>query len=224
MDSMETMELSDGAPRFMEEMVEVEEAGKLRQKGYSFTDISEKMEVSPARAKELVDEYAKYIKYTAEQDPYFLEKTQMNTLAMLSELEDISKEAWESVEIATQHGMVSARTQAIKLALEVLTKKSQLFQLTGTQGTDSDYIARMQKAELVNQVVTKIVREVVSECERCSELSRVHLAEAFEIMSEDQDVTDAEIVDEDSAPANTQNFDENETENSDESVDENGDE
>jgi hypothetical protein len=221
---MSEIVLPDDTPRFIEEMADVEEAGKLRQKGYSFTDISDKMECSPARAKELVDEYRKYIKYSAEQDPYFLEKTQLNTLSMLSELEDISKEAWESVEIATQHGMVSARTQAIKLALEILSKKSQLFQLTGQQGTDTDYIARMQKAELVNQVVTKIIREIVAECPRCSELSRVQLAEAFEIMSEDENVEDAVVVDEDFTPADTQKSDENEPENSDENVDENGDE
>lgn len=207
MEDMEAMELSDGPPRFITEMADAEEAGKLRQKGYNYTDISDKMEITPARAKELADEYAKYLKYTAEQDPYFLERVQLNTLNMLSELEDLSKESWETVEIATQHGMVGARTQALKLVGDVIGKKSQLYQLTGQQGSDAEYIQRMQKAEMVNQIVTKVVREVVSECPRCSELSRVQLAEAFELIEEDM--------------PDEENSDENETENSDENGDEN---
>jgi predicted transcriptional regulator len=167
-----------------------EEAGILSIKGYKNSEIAELLDITPRKAKEYIVEYYKIIQQQAEVDPYFLEKIQYNTVKALTELDQISKEAWETVTIATDNAMVTARVHALKLALEVATKKAQLHQLLGTQKADSDYIVRTQKAEVVNQLLSQILKEVVSGCDRCRELARIKLAEAFSLM----DTVDAEAT------------------------------
>ena len=80
--------------------------------------------------------------------------------------------------------MVPARIQAIKLAAEVATKKAQLHKLMGGNQTDAQYIARMQKAENVNQILSKILRDVISKHPQIAEEVRKELEIAFEIMSD----------------------------------------
>jgi len=102
--------------------------------------------------------------------------------------------------------MVSARNQALKLCLDIATKKAQLHQLMGTAKTDGEYIARMQKAETVNQIISKVIRDIVANCEECKEKARPMLREAFSMMNdegfespkqaeESLDFEDAEIID-----------------------------
>jgi predicted transcriptional regulator len=177
-----------------EELRLVEEAGSLSIKGYNYSNIAEVLEISPYKAKQYVQEYFRIINNQAEEDPYFLERVQQNTLRFLNELDEISKEAWETVNVATDNGMVTARTQALKLALDVTTKKAQLYQLMGGSKPDAEYIARMQKAESVNQILSEVLRDVVSDCERCRDMARIKLAEAFSLMENVQaeDVEDVE--------------------------------
>ena len=97
--------------------------------------------------------------------------------------------------IATDHGMISARVQALKLAMEVASKKAQLHHLLGGNNADAEYVARMQRAESVNQILSKILRETISKFPEIAEEVRNELAMAFELMeSPDMDVVDAEIV------------------------------
>lgn len=185
-----------------EELRLVEEAGTLSIKGYNYSNIAELLDITPYKAKQYVQEYFRIIKNEAEEDPYFLERVQQNTLRFLNELDEISKEAWETVNVATDNGMITARTQALKLALEVTTKKAQLHQLMGGSKPDSEYIARMQKAESVNQILSEVLRDVISDCERCRDMARVKLAEAFSLMDaaeseESGDIPEADIEDDD---------------------------
>ena len=184
----------------------VEEVGVLSIKGYSVSDIVDLTSLDPRTIRDYTAQYKAYIEKTAEDDPYFLEKVQLNTQRALIEMDQLSKEAWETVEIATREGMVTARTGALKLALDIATKKAQLHQLMGTAKTDGEYIARMQKAETVNQIVSKVVRDVVAECPRCGPTARTMLNEAFALIGDDSferkdkspedhpHVEDAEIV------------------------------
>lgn len=175
----------------------VEEAGTLSIKGYNYSNIAELLSVSPYKAKKYVQEYFKLVRDQADEDPYFLERVQQNTIRFLYELDEISKEAWETVNVATDNGMVTARTQALKLALDVTVKKAQLHQLMGGTKSDSEYIARMQKAESVNQILSSVLRDVISDCERCRDMARIKLAEAFSLMDNDnsEPVDEAELAD-----------------------------
>lgn len=169
----------------LDEIADIEQAGLLHVKGYSMHEISSLVNVSIDKAKNMVDEYRKILNRQAESDPYFLEKIQFNTIKALQEFDQLSKEAWETVNIATDHGMVPARIQAIKLAGELATKKAQLHKLMGGNQADAQYISRMQKAENVNQILSKILRDVISKHPHIAEEVRRELEIAFEIMDVD---------------------------------------
>ena len=182
----------------------VEQVGLLHLKGYSNADIAELESISPQTVRDYISQYKNFLEDTAEGDPYFLEKVQYNTVKALAEFDEISKEAWETVEIATREGMVSGRNQALKLCLDIATKKAQLHQLMGGTKTDGEYIARMQKAETVNQMISKVIRDVIADCDECKMKAGPMLREAFSMMDtengsdivvEDSEVEDAEIID-----------------------------
>lgn len=173
----------------------VEQVGLLNLKGYAISDIAELESLSPSTVREYISQYKHFLENTAEDDPYFLEKVQYNTVKALAEFDEISKEAWETVEIATREGMVSARNQALKLCLDIATKKAQLHQLMGGTKTDGEYIARMQKAETVNQIISKVIRDVIANCEDCKEKARPMLREAFAMMNEETMQTAEEVDD-----------------------------
>lgn len=185
----------------------VERVGLLSLKGYSISEISELESVAPNTVRDYISQYKMHLENMAEDDPYFLEKVQFNTIKALAEFDEISKEAWETVEIATREGMVSGRNQALKLCLDIATKKAQLHQLMGGSKTDGEYIARMQKAETVNQVISKVVKDIIADCDVCKPKAQVALREAFAMMNTEQQdeedleeslIEDAEIIDADS--------------------------
>lgn len=173
----------------------VEQVGLLNLKGYSNADIAELESLAPSTVRDYIVQYKNFLENRAEDDPYFLEKVQYNTVKALAEFDEISKEAWETVEIATREGMVSARNQALKLCLDIATKKAQLHQLMGGTKTDGEYIARMQKAETVNQIISKVIRDVIANCEDCKEKARPMLREAFAMMNEETLETAEEVDD-----------------------------
>jgi predicted transcriptional regulator len=173
----------------------VEQVGLLNLKGYSNADIAELESLAPSTVRDYIVQYKNFLENRAEDDPYFLEKVQYNTVKALAEFDEISKEAWETVEIATREGMVSARNQALKLCLDIATKKAQLHQLMGGTKTDGEYIARMQKAETVNQIISKVIRDVIANCEDCKEKARPMLREAFAMMNEETIETAEEVDD-----------------------------
>lgn len=175
---------------------DIEDAGIMHIKGYSYTEIGSLLSIGTNKAKEYVKEYTSLIQRQADDDPYFLERIQFNTLKALQEFDQLSKEAWETVNIATDHGMVAVRIQALKLASDIAGKKAQLHKLIGgASSTDGEYIARMQKAESVNQILSKILRDVIAKYPDIAEEVRRELEVAFEIMNGGQVINDAEIVD-----------------------------
>ena len=182
-------------PAIVSTIRDIEEAGILHIKGYSNHEIASLLSVNVNKVKEYIGEYKKLIQHQADQDPYFLEKLQYNTIKALDEFDQISKEAWETVSIATDHGMIAQRIQALKLAGDIATKKAQLHKLMSTaNNADADYIQRMQKAENVNQILSKVLRDVISKYPEIAEEVRKELAVAFEIMSETEVEEESVVV------------------------------
>ena len=144
-------------PSIVNELDDIEEAGLMYIKGYKISEIATVMSITPKRARKHVTDYKEVLNRRPQEDPYFLEKVQYNTLKALDEFDEVSKEAWETVTIATDHGMISARVQALKLAGEMAAKKAQLHHLLGGNNADVEYVARMQRAESVNQILSKIL-------------------------------------------------------------------
>ena len=190
------LETTESQPSsIVNELDDIEEAGLMYIKGYKISEISTVMNITAKRARKHINDYKQVLSRRSEEDPYFLEKVQYNTLKALDEFDEVSKEAWETVTIATDHGMISARVQALKLAMEVASKKAQLHHLLGGNNADVEYVARMQRAESVNQILSKILRETISKFPEIAEEVRNELAMAFELMeNSDMDVVDAEIV------------------------------
>lgn len=175
----------------IEKLKDVEDVGTLYVKGYSMHEIASLMTMKTNDVKIYIEEYKKILNKQVEEDPYFLERVQFNTVKALQEFDQLSKEAWETINIATDHGMVPARIQAIKLAGELATKKAQLHKLLGVNTSDGEYIQRMQKAENVNQILSRVLRDVISKHPEIADAVRKELAIAFEIM-EKEEVIDAE--------------------------------
>ena len=170
----------------------VDQIGGYHIKGYNVTEIASLMELDRTAVRSYIDEFKLILNRQAESDPYFLERVQLNTIKALSEFDQIGKEAWETVTIATDHGMVSARIQALKLAGEIAHKKAQLHQLMNNNQTDVEYVARMQRAESVNNLLSKIIRDVISQYPDIRDKVQRDLADAFEIL--DKNVIDAEAT------------------------------
>jgi predicted transcriptional regulator len=170
----------------IEKIKDVEKVGLLHVKGYSKTEIASLMSLSINDVKDYIEEYKLILNEKAQEDPYFLERVQFNTIKALQEFDSLSKEAWETITIATDHGMIAGRIQAIKLAGELATKKAQLHKLLGGNQADSEYIARMQKAENVNQILSKILRDVIAKHPTIAEQVRKELEIAFQIMGKEE--------------------------------------
>lgn len=185
MEDIEPVEIVNLPERtLLDDLRDVEDVGLLHVKGYSVHEIASLTSSTADKVKRQIHEYKKILNRQAEDDPYFLEKLQFNTIKALQEFDQLSKEAWETVNIATDHGMVPARIQAIKLAADVATKKAQLHKLMGGNQTDGQYIARMQKAESVNQILSKVLRDVIAKHPHIAEEVRRELEVAFEIMND----------------------------------------
>ena len=170
---------------------DVEDVGLLHVKVYSNHEIASLLAMSSNDVKVYIEEYKKILNRKADDDPYFLERVQFNTIKALKEFDELSKEAWETINIATDHGMVAARIQAIKLAGELATKKAQLHKLMGGNNSDAEYIGRMQKAENVNQMLSRVLRDVISKFPEVADAVRKELSTAFEILEEQNE----EIID-----------------------------
>ena len=186
------------SPSIVNELDDIEEAGLMYIKGYKVSEIATVMSITPKRARKYINDYKEVLNRRTVEDPYFLEKVQYNTLKALDEFDEVSKEAWETVTIATDHGMISARVQALKLAGEMAAKKAQLHHLLGGNNADAEYVARMQRAESVNQILSKILRDTISQHPDIAEEVRGELAMAFELMEsseEDRIYINAEVVD-----------------------------
>lgn len=184
-----------GNKTLIEKLKDVEDVGTLHVKGYSMHEIASLMSMKTNDVKIYIEEYKKILSRQVDEDPYFLERVQFNTVKALQEFDQLSKEAWETINIATDHGMVPARIQAIKLAGELATKKAQLHKLLGLNTSDGEYIQRMQKAENVNQILSRVLRDVISKHPEIADAVRKELAIAFEIMEEEKaiDVESEEV-------------------------------
>ena len=186
----------------LDKVRDIQEAGILHVKGYSNHEISSLLSININEAKEYVGQYKLLLEQQADNDPYFLEKLQFNTLKALDEFDQISKEAWETVSIATDHGMVAQRIQALKLAGDIATKKAQLHKLmSGGNNADAEYIQRMQKAENVNQILSRILRDVIAKHPDIAEEVRKELSIAFEIMNVEDTFPERDVYDVEDDPA-----------------------
>ena len=176
---IEEFDEDDNYVTIYDKLEEIETCGILHLKGYKTSEIVQHTGLNPREIRNNIKEFDAMMKKRALNEPHYLDQTNYHTFRAEGELQEVKKELWESVEIASQHAMVSARNQALKTILDAIKVQGQITQVIGGSGTDAEYINRMQKAEMVNQIVSEIIRDIVSDCERCSALAKDQLRKAF---------------------------------------------
>jgi hypothetical protein len=166
---------------FVEKFQTLERVGELLGKGYRFTEIARELNITPAHAKKLADDYTSLVREQVSNDPDFLERLAENTAMMFEQMDLIKKEAWKTYDDAKNFGAQNMQLQALKIAMDVAERQAKLLQLMGAK-VDSGSTARLQKAERVNEIVSGIIKDVISGCPRCKREAHAKLAEAFALM------------------------------------------
>jgi len=191
----------------LERIETLEKVGDLHLKSYKPSEIARQLGISPAQAKHYIAQYQELIRKKVNSDPDFLERVAENTGEALLRLDQLVKEAWETYETAKDNDMINQQINLLKVAGAFEQQRANLLQLMGAK-MDSGMMARMSKAETVNGIVTRIIKDVVSDCDHCKVEVMPRLAEAFAIMNaqeeavemqpidDDEDIIDAEVVEE----------------------------
>src|SRR5690606_959749 len=127
----------------------IERAADLYLKKYKYTEIARELNITPAYAKALVEDYQALSRSRAESDHDLVDRLVENTLEILDELNLITKEIWSTYEKAKDFEMINQQNATLKNAMDITEKRAKLLQLMGARA-DSGSTARLQKAERVN--------------------------------------------------------------------------
>lgn len=199
----------------IEKLDMVERVGELVLKSYKPTEIARALEITPAQAKFYIEQHREIVRKRVEEDPDFLERLAENTFEALERLDNLVKEAWETYDTAKANDLIAQQTNLLKVAGTFEQQRANLLQLMGAK-MDSGAMARMQKAERVNEIVTRIIKDVVADCPNCSTQVMPRLAEAFALMNKQEEAADMQPVSEEP------DFIEGEVEEDEEEVDRSG--
>lgn len=186
----------------------LEKVGELYLKSYKPAEIARRLNISPAQAKSYIEDYKAVVDKKFQNDPEFLDRIGENTILAIERMEAIVAETWATYETAKNNDMINQQINLLKLSATHEQQLSNLLQLAGAK-VDSGVMARMQKAERVNEIVTRVIKEVVGDCPRCRVEVMPRLAEAFDLMnkqaeavelrelSPESEIIDAEVIEED---------------------------
>lgn len=185
---------------------DMERVADLHLKGYKPAEIGRALQLSTVQVKRYISSYQEYIATRVEADPEFMDRLQENTLEALDKFDMLIREAWETYETAKNADMLNQQLNGIKILKELEMERAKLLQLMGAK-VDSGMLARMNKAERVNEIVSRIIKEIVANCPKCKVEVMPRLAEAFEMMNKPEEAVDirneadfideAEIIEED---------------------------
>lgn len=172
----------------------LEKVSQLYLKDYKPAEIGRALDLTPRQVRYYISEYKSYISHRVEEDPEFLDRLENNTMEALERLGMLIKEAWDTYETAKNNDLVAQQTNLLKVAGDFEDKRAKLLQLMGAK-VDSGMTARMQRAERVNDIVSNIIKEIVSKCDVCKIEVAPRLAEAFAVMNREEEAVDMEPVD-----------------------------
>jgi predicted transcriptional regulator len=169
----------------LEKAEQIQDVAALHFKGFSDSKIAEKLKISPATVKSAMAEYNAYIGKRAANDN-FLENFKENILVFEDQFNEINKHLWETIDEAQEAGVMSTKIQALRLAKDLTETKAKLLQLMTPQ-MNSGYLEKSRRIERVNTILSSIIREIVSDCPRCSELAMGKLEEVFMMRGEEEE-------------------------------------
>lgn len=181
----------------------ISQVGKLHMQGYSTTKIGAKLAIPVSTVRKYIAEWEEYISERAAKNPEMLDNFLENVMRFDEEIQMMNEEIWETVELAKENGAMGTKIQALRLSKDLMETKARLFQLLSPR-MESGYIERMKRVERVNAILSSIIRETISGCERCRSVAFRKLEDAYNLMPElgegdethDDHIEDAIIVDE----------------------------
>lgn len=176
-------------PNLPAQIDDMERVADLHLKGYKPAEIGRTLQLSTVQVKRYISSYQEYIANRVESDPEFMDRLQENTLEALDKFDMLIREAWETYETAKNADMLNQQLNGIKILKELEMERAKLLQLMGAK-VDSGMLARMNKAERVNEIVSRIIKDVVSNCPKCKVEVMPRLAEAFEMMNKPEEAVD----------------------------------
>lgn len=161
-----------------EKAEKISEIARMYMQGKPFSKIADKLGVPIDVVKKAVDEWDSYISDKAEKDPDILERFTENIFRFDEEIRMLNEQTWEVVHEAEEHGAMGTKLQALRLAKDLMETKARLFQLMSPR-LESGYIERTKRVERVNTLLSEIIRNTISGCERCSSLAWNQLEDAW---------------------------------------------
>jgi transcription elongation factor Elf1 len=186
--------------QLLEKIELLDQVAELMPKGYNEREIARALDIPLNQAKMLVKEYHEAISKRVMDDPDFLDRLQENTMAALEGMDMIIRETWEAYDSAKAMDMIPQMTNLLKLAGDLAEKRAKLLQLMGAK-VDSGFMARMNRLEQVNDIVSRVLKETIAHCDKCRMEAQVRLAEAFQIMNRADEVVDMEPIEDDTVDA-----------------------
>jgi hypothetical protein len=154
------------------------EIAKLYMQGKPRTSIARSLDVPLDVVDKAIKEWNDYISHRAATDSDILDRFLENIFRFDEEIRMLNEQAWEVVKIAEENGAMSTKLQALRLAKDLMETKARLFQLMSPR-LESGYIERTKRVERVNAILSEIIRNTISGCERCSGLAWGQLQDAW---------------------------------------------
>lgn len=181
-----------------------EAASDLFLKGFTVADVAKKLDITWDTAKSYKRWHEKRITEQARANPQLLSDVLKNTVAMLAELDQVKAAAWR-----TYHGKgvgAQTRLQALNTIRQAQNDKAKLY---GLFGVKQDFYTLVANVKLVqDRVLDFLARELCSEdrtkLERflmSPELQQYMQTPSLALPMGDDDVIDAEILEEEDVPA-----------------------
>lgn len=164
----------------LEKSEKIAKAAELQLKGHSVASIARILKLTPYTIRGYIKEWDSYISNKAAEDPDVLNNFLENVLSYKEKLNIITVEAWKVADLAEEHGAMSTKIQALRLAKDLAEMEARVMQLMSNR-MDSGYLERMKRLERVNGVLSGVIREVISGCERCSTQAWRRLEEIYSI-------------------------------------------
>ena len=176
-----------------EKFNELERVAELYLKSYKPNEIARALNITTAQAKAYIRDYKQIVSERVAEDPDFLDRVQENVSEALERLDTLVKEAWETYDTAKSADLINQQTNLLKVIGAFEQQRAAILQLLGAK-MDSGMMARMQRAERVNEIVSRIIKDVVAECDHCKTEVMPRLAEAFAAMGREQEAADMRPV------------------------------
>src|ERR1051325_10873125 len=159
----------------------IQDIARLWMKGSTKADIAEKMSLSQSQVSNYIKQWEEFVEEEAEKNPDVLDNYLENTIKFEQEIKLLTQEAWNVIELAEENGAMGTKIQALKLAKELTEMKARLFQLLSPR-MEHGYVERQKRVERVNSILSSIMREVISGCDRCRAQAWDKLQVAYSMM------------------------------------------